>query len=99
MLAQNDGAAVDNGDGTYNCSYTPPEGADKVEGGKRQLEMLLNGNHIVRSPFAVEMRPSNITNWCVLFDCDWRGQLRWEWRPRLKIVLATVPLLTVLDFW
>eukprot|EP00729_Bicosta_minor_P024403 gene24403-biopygen9588 len=55
---------VDNGDGTFSCSYTPPEGAAEVGGGKWQLEVLLNGKPIVGSPFAVEVRPSaNLTNW------------------------------------
>eukprot|EP00729_Bicosta_minor_P006327 gene6327-biopygen25913 len=55
---------VDNGDGTYSCSYTPPDGADTVGGGKWRLEVLLNGKHIVGSPFAIEVRPSaNMTNW------------------------------------
>eukprot|EP00729_Bicosta_minor_P018649 gene18649-biopygen24253 len=55
---------VDNGDGTYSCSYTPPDGADAVGGGKWQLEVLLNGKPIVGSPFAVEVRPSaDMTNW------------------------------------
>lgn len=54
----------DNGDGTYNCSYTLPEGADEVGGGKWQLGVLLNGRHIGGSPFAIEVRPSaTITNW------------------------------------
>eukprot|EP00729_Bicosta_minor_P018595 gene18595-biopygen29334 len=58
------GIAVDNGDGTYSCSYTPPEGAGAVDGGKWRLEVLLNSKHIVGSPFAVEVRPSaDITNW------------------------------------
>lgn len=57
-----EGSAVDCGDGTYNCSYTP-----LVEGGAakpevRHLEVLLNGKHIVGSPFAVEVRPA-YTNW------------------------------------
>lgn len=51
------GTAVDNGDGTYSCSYTPPEGADEVGGGKWRLEVLLNGKHIVGSPFAIEVHP------------------------------------------
>ena len=57
-----EGTAVDCGDGTYNCSYTPlAEGAaPKPE--ERQLEVLLNGKHIVGSPFAVEVRPA-YTNW------------------------------------
>eukprot|EP00729_Bicosta_minor_P019815 gene19815-biopygen7554 len=55
---------VDNEDGTYSCSYTPSEGAAEVGGGKWQLEVLLNGESIVGSPFAVEVHPSaNITNW------------------------------------
>eukprot|EP00729_Bicosta_minor_P016350 gene16350-biopygen14296 len=55
---------VDNGDGTYSCSYTPTEGANEVGGGKWQLEVLLNGKHILGSPFAVEVRPSaNMANW------------------------------------
>eukprot|EP00729_Bicosta_minor_P001051 gene1051-biopygen18702 len=53
---------TDNGDGTYSCSYTPPEGADAVGGGKVQLQVLLNGKHIAGSPFAIEVRPSAI-NW------------------------------------
>eukprot|EP00729_Bicosta_minor_P008452 gene8452-biopygen18886 len=62
--AETDTTVVDNGDGTYSCSYTPPEGAAEVGGGKWQLEVLLNGKPIVGSPFAVEVRPSaNITNW------------------------------------
>eukprot|EP00729_Bicosta_minor_P006286 gene6286-biopygen22853 len=57
-------SVVDNGDGTYSCSYTPPEGADAVGGGKWRLEVLLNGKQIVGSPFAVEVRPrANMTNW------------------------------------
>eukprot|EP00729_Bicosta_minor_P001904 gene1904-biopygen20733 len=56
--------SVDNGDGTYSCSYMPSKGADKVGGGKWQLEVLLNGKPIAGSPFAVEVRPSaNIINW------------------------------------
>eukprot|EP00729_Bicosta_minor_P009255 gene9255-biopygen19971 len=55
---------VDNGDGTYSCSYTPPEGAAEVGGGKWQLEVLLNGKPIVGSPFVVAVRPSaDMTNW------------------------------------
>lgn len=55
---------MDNADGTYTCSYTPSEGAAEIGGGKWQLEVLLNGTHIVGSPFAIEVRPSaNITNW------------------------------------
>eukprot|EP00729_Bicosta_minor_P022706 gene22706-biopygen15412 len=55
---------TDNADGTYSCSYIPSEGAAEVGGGKWQLEVLLNGKHIVGSPFAIEVRPSaNITNW------------------------------------
>eukprot|EP00729_Bicosta_minor_P032593 gene32593-biopygen21379 len=62
--AANDTTVVDNSDGTYSCSYTPPEGADAVGGGKWRLEVLLNGKHIVGSPFAIEVRPSaNMTNW------------------------------------
>eukprot|EP00729_Bicosta_minor_P005573 gene5573-biopygen18819 len=62
--AANDTTVVDNSDGTYSCSYTPPEGADAVGGGKWGLEVLLNGKHIVGSPFAIEVRPSaDITNW------------------------------------
>eukprot|EP00729_Bicosta_minor_P024778 gene24778-biopygen1726 len=58
-----DTTVVDNGDGTYSCSYTPPVGADAVGGGKWRLEVLLNGKHIVGSPFAIEVRPSaNMTN-------------------------------------
>eukprot|EP00729_Bicosta_minor_P001064 gene1064-biopygen18715 len=54
----------DKGDGTYSCSYTPPEGADAVGGGKVQLQVLLNGTHIAGSPFAIEVRPrANMTNW------------------------------------
>eukprot|EP00729_Bicosta_minor_P005574 gene5574-biopygen18820 len=60
----NDATVVDNSDGTYSCSYTPPEGADAVGGGKWGLEVLLNGKHIVGSPFAIEVRPrANMTNW------------------------------------
>eukprot|EP00729_Bicosta_minor_P002160 gene2160-biopygen10887 len=60
----NDTMVVDNSDGTYSCSYTPPEGADAVGGGKWRLEVLLNGKHIVGSPFAIEVHPSaKITNW------------------------------------
>eukprot|EP00729_Bicosta_minor_P014100 gene14100-biopygen443 len=56
--------SVDNGDGTYSCSYTLSEGADKVGRGEWQLEVLLNGKPIVGSPFAIEVRPSaNMTNW------------------------------------
>eukprot|EP00729_Bicosta_minor_P010761 gene10761-biopygen8222 len=44
------GAAVDNGDGTYSCSYTLPDGAEKKEW---VLEALLNGEHVVGSPFAL----------------------------------------------
>eukprot|EP00729_Bicosta_minor_P014889 gene14889-biopygen16162 len=55
---------TDNGDGTYSCSYTPPDGADAVGGGKVQLQVLLNGKHIAGSPFAIEVRPrANMTNW------------------------------------
>eukprot|EP00729_Bicosta_minor_P005158 gene5158-biopygen22795 len=55
---------VDNGDGTYSCSYTPSDGAAEVGDGKWQLEVLLNGKPIVGSPFVIEVRPSvNITNW------------------------------------
>eukprot|EP00729_Bicosta_minor_P006287 gene6287-biopygen22854 len=57
-------SVVDNGDGTYSCSYTPPVGADAVGGGKWRLEVLLNGKHIVGSPFAIGVRPrANMTNW------------------------------------
>eukprot|EP00729_Bicosta_minor_P001907 gene1907-biopygen20736 len=56
--------SVDNGDGTYSCSYTPPEGADAVGGENWRLEVLLNGKPIVGSPFAIEVRPSaDMTNW------------------------------------
>jgi len=41
------GAVVDNGDGTYSCSYTPQEGANDVDGGNWHLKVLLNGKHIV----------------------------------------------------
>eukprot|EP00729_Bicosta_minor_P001108 gene1108-biopygen29776 len=62
--AETDTTVVDNGDGTYSCSYTPPDGAAEVGGGKWQLEVLLNGKPIVGSPFAVEVRPSaNMANW------------------------------------
>eukprot|EP00729_Bicosta_minor_P008738 gene8738-biopygen15012 len=44
------GAAVDNGDGTYSCSYTLPDGAEEKEW---VLEALLNGEHVVGSPFAL----------------------------------------------
>eukprot|EP00729_Bicosta_minor_P000364 gene364-biopygen10824 len=55
---------VDNGDGTYSCSYTPSDGAAEIGGGKWQVEVLLNGKPIVGSPFAIEVRPSaDITNW------------------------------------
>eukprot|EP00729_Bicosta_minor_P000263 gene263-biopygen6975 len=53
---------TDNGDGTYSCSYTPPEGAGAVGGGKLLLQVLLNSKHIVGSPFAIEVRPRAI-NW------------------------------------
>eukprot|EP00729_Bicosta_minor_P032618 gene32618-biopygen4690 len=46
------GAAVDNGDGTYSCSYTLPDGADEQEW---VLEALLNGEHVVGSPFAINV--------------------------------------------
>ena len=56
--------STDNGDGTYSCSYMPSKGANNVGRGKWQLEVLLNGKHIVGSPFAVEVHPSaDITNW------------------------------------
>eukprot|EP00729_Bicosta_minor_P032664 gene32664-biopygen8675 len=45
-------AAVDNGDGTYNCSYTLPDGAEEQEW---VLEVLLNGEHVVGSPFALNV--------------------------------------------
>eukprot|EP00729_Bicosta_minor_P032813 gene32813-biopygen18546 len=64
VTAETDTTVVDNGDGTYSCSYTPPEGAAEVGGGKWRLKVLLNGKPIVGSPFAVEVRPSaDITNW------------------------------------
>eukprot|EP00729_Bicosta_minor_P016939 gene16939-biopygen26211 len=53
--AETDTTVVDNGDGTYSCSYAPPDGAAKVGGGKWRLEVLLNGKPIVGSPFAVEV--------------------------------------------
>eukprot|EP00729_Bicosta_minor_P016349 gene16349-biopygen14295 len=57
-------SVVDNGDGTYSCSYTLPDGADAVGGGKWRLEVLLNGKPIVGSPFAVEVRPrADLSNW------------------------------------
>eukprot|EP00729_Bicosta_minor_P001906 gene1905-biopygen20735 len=56
------GTVVDNGDGTYICSYTPPKGADERSGGWR-LNVLLNGKHLLGSPFAIEVCPSNLTNW------------------------------------
>eukprot|EP00729_Bicosta_minor_P012326 gene12326-biopygen19029 len=46
------GAAVDNGDGTYSCSYTLPDGAEEKEWA---LEVLLNGEHVVGSPFALNV--------------------------------------------
>eukprot|EP00729_Bicosta_minor_P032589 gene32589-biopygen23372 len=46
------GAAVDNGDGTYKCSYTLPDGAEEKEWA---LEVLLNGEHVVGSPFALNV--------------------------------------------
>eukprot|EP00729_Bicosta_minor_P019029 gene19029-biopygen8482 len=46
------GAAVDNGDGTYSCSYTLPDGAEEQEWA---LEALLNGEHVVGSPFALNV--------------------------------------------
>eukprot|EP00729_Bicosta_minor_P032744 gene32744-biopygen845 len=46
------GAAVDNGDGTYSCSYTLPDGAEEQEWA---LEVLLNGEHVVGSPFALNV--------------------------------------------
>lgn len=49
------GAAVDNGDGTYSCSYTLPDGAEKKEW---VLEALLNGEHVVGSPFALRVEPA-----------------------------------------
>ena len=52
--------ARDNGDGTYSCSYTPTEGAESKDNAW-QLEVLLNGKHIVGSPFAVEVRASALS--------------------------------------
>eukprot|EP00729_Bicosta_minor_P016936 gene16936-biopygen29287 len=46
------GAAVGNGDGTYNCSYTLPDGAEEQEWA---LEVLMNGEHVVGSPFALNV--------------------------------------------
>eukprot|EP00729_Bicosta_minor_P004365 gene4365-biopygen30810 len=46
------GAAVDNGDGTYSCSYTLPDGAEEKEW---KLEALLNGEHVVGSPFSLNV--------------------------------------------
>eukprot|EP00729_Bicosta_minor_P004234 gene4234-biopygen17831 len=46
------GAAVDNGDGTYSCSYTLPDGAEEKEWA---LEVLMNGEHVVGSPFALNV--------------------------------------------
>eukprot|EP00729_Bicosta_minor_P021052 gene21052-biopygen19309 len=46
------GAAIDNGDGTYSCSYTLPDGAEEHEWA---LEALLNGEHVVGSPFALNV--------------------------------------------
>eukprot|EP00729_Bicosta_minor_P032610 gene32610-biopygen31441 len=46
------GAAVDNGDGTYNCCYTLPDGAEEKEWA---LEVLLNGEHVVGSPFTLHV--------------------------------------------
>eukprot|EP00729_Bicosta_minor_P019170 gene19170-biopygen29354 len=46
------GAAVDNGNGTYSCSYTLPDGAEEQEWA---LEVLLNGEHVVGSPFALNV--------------------------------------------
>eukprot|EP00729_Bicosta_minor_P022000 gene22000-biopygen1660 len=47
------GAAVDNDDGTYSCSYTLPDGAEEQEWA---LEVLLNGEHVVGSPFALHVK-------------------------------------------
>eukprot|EP00729_Bicosta_minor_P018938 gene18938-biopygen5531 len=46
------GAAVDNGDGTYNCSYTLPDGAEEQDW---ELDVLLNGERVLGSPFALHV--------------------------------------------
>eukprot|EP00729_Bicosta_minor_P032599 gene32599-biopygen28400 len=46
------GAAVDNDDGTYSCSYTLPDGAEEKDWA---LEVLLNGELVVGSPFALNV--------------------------------------------
>ena len=51
------GTAVDAGNGTYSCSFTPPEGADRMKGGEWQLEVLLNGEHVAKSPCPIKVHP------------------------------------------
>jgi len=57
FISHVDGVVVDNANGTYNCSYTPPDGAAVVNGGRWRLEVTLNGNHIARSPFPIRVHP------------------------------------------
>lgn len=49
---------VDNGNGSYSCSYTPTRSAAEAkEAVVRQLVVQLNGKHTVGSPFVVEVHP------------------------------------------
>eukprot|EP00729_Bicosta_minor_P032823 gene32823-biopygen30591 len=107
----NDTTVVDNGDGTYSCSYTPPVGADAVGDGKRRLEVLLNGKHIVGSPFAIEVRPSaNMTNWA--FDSITTGEYalseggavatkieHWTYKGAIADGAGCTPMISGINYW
>eukprot|EP00729_Bicosta_minor_P009256 gene9256-biopygen19972 len=102
---------VDNGDGTYSCSYTPSKGADAVGGGKWRLDVLLNGKPIVGSPFAVEVRPSaNITNW--VFGSVATGEYAlseggavatkikdWTWAGAIADGAGCTPMTSGITYW
>eukprot|EP00729_Bicosta_minor_P001623 gene1623-biopygen8932 len=101
---------VDNGNGTYSCSYTPPDGAAEVGGGKWQLEVLLNGKPIVGSPFVVEVRPSaDITNW--VFSSITTGQyalseggavatkIKFGWTGAIADGAGCTPMTSGINYW
>eukprot|EP00729_Bicosta_minor_P001786 gene1786-biopygen19752 len=109
--ATNDTTVADNSDGTYSCSYTPPDGADAVGGGKWGLEVLLNGKHIVGSPFAIEVRPrANMTNWA--FDSITTGEYalseggavatkieHWTYKGAIADGAGCTPMSSGVNYW
>ncbi len=102
---------TDNGDGTYSCSYTPPDGADAVGGGKVQLQVLLNGKHIAGSPFTIEVRPrANMTNWA--FGSAATGEytlskggavvtkiLNWTYTGAIADGAGCAPMVSGVNYW